>query len=270
MIWLPVLFIVAASYLLGSIPSGLLISLSRGIDIRKHGSGNIGATNVWRTMGKTWGLLAFFCDALKGWLAVYVGFWIAARAPVTAHLPHFVTITKWLPKDYAGIAAALGCILGHNFPVWLRFKGGKGVATSLGVIFGMMPLAALTILAIWGIVFKVSRYVSLASMTAAVSLPVVVIVLMSWWPRHAWGAVYGWGNFYFAVAATFLVIKRHTANIERLVNGTEHRFGAPKSADQPSIEAAPLENVDQAPPGVKTVEPSPDTDTEPQDPPLRP
>jgi glycerol-3-phosphate acyltransferase PlsY len=239
---LPIVLIFAASYLLGSIPSGLLISLSRGIDIRKHGSGNIGATNVWRTMGKTWGLLAFVCDALKGWVAVYVGFKIAMHVPVTAHLPHFVTRTKWLSQDYAGIAAAIGCILGHNFPVWLRFKGGKGVATSLGVIFGMMPLAALTIFAVWGIVFKVSRYVSLASITAAVSLPVVVMVLMSWWPRQAWGAVYGWGNFYFAVAATFLLIRRHTANIRRLMDGTEHRFGTPKPADQPSTQTEPLQD----------------------------
>jgi acyl phosphate:glycerol-3-phosphate acyltransferase len=236
---LPAVLIVAASYLLGSIPSGLLISLSRGIDIREHGSKNIGATNVWRTMGKTWGLLAFFCDAFKGWVAVYVGFWIAAHLPVRAHLPHFMTITKWLAKDYAGIAAAVGCILGHNFPVWLRFKGGKGVATSLGVIFAMMPLAALTIFAIWGIVFKVSRYVSLASITAAISLPIVVIALMSWWPRQAWGAIYGWGNFYFAVAATILLIRRHAPNIERLINGTEHRFGTPKPADPSAPDANP-------------------------------
>jgi glycerol-3-phosphate acyltransferase PlsY len=110
------------------------------------------------------------------------------------------------------------------------------VATSLGVIFGMMPLAALTIFAIWGIVFKVSRYVSLASITAAASLPVVVILLMTWYPRYAWGAVYGWGNFFFAAAATFLVIKRHTGNIRRLMDGTELRFGTPKPAD-PAVGA---------------------------------
>jgi glycerol-3-phosphate acyltransferase PlsY len=200
--------IVLAAYVLGSIPFGLLVSKSQGLDIREHGSKNIGATNVWRVMGKKWGLFTFACDVGKGLLAVLIGKWIAAR---------------WgcgmLQADFAGIAAAMGCILGHNFPVWLRFKGGKGVATSLGVIFGMMPLAALIVFAIWGVVFKVSRYVSLASLLAAVALPVVVVALLFT------GWLHGWGNFYFAVAAALLVIRRHRTNIARLVAGTESRFG---------------------------------------------
>ena len=242
MIWLVALLIGIVSYLLGSIPSGLLISFSRGIDIRQHGSGNIGATNVWRTMGKTWGLLAFLCDFAKGWLAVIAGACIAAHSPVTVHLPHFVTITKWFPRDQAGIAAAIGCILGHNFPIWLRFKGGKGVATSLGVIFGMMPLVALIVLAVWAIVLKASRYVSLASLVGAISLPLVVVALMFFWPLHAWGAVYGWAYFYFAVAAALLVIRRHAPNIRRLINGEEHRFGTPKTSDESPTRGAGTED----------------------------
>jgi glycerol-3-phosphate acyltransferase PlsY len=225
-----VVSIVLISYLLGSIPSGLLISKSQGTDIREHGSKNIGATNVWRVMGKKWGLLAFFCDTLKGWLAVWLGAMIAARFSVTEQLPHGHTAVHFLPSDYAGIAAALGCILGHNFPAWLRFKGGKGVATSLGVIMGMMPLAALIIFAIWGLVLKATRYVSLASIIAAVSLPVAVIGLMFFGPRTGWAAVNGWGNFFFAVAAAALVVKRHVPNIQRLRAGTELRFGAQKPA----------------------------------------
>jgi glycerol-3-phosphate acyltransferase PlsY len=200
--------IVIAAYLLGSIPFGLLVSKSQGLDIREHGSRNIGATNVWRVMGRKWGLFTFACDVGKGLVAVLIGKWIAGR---------------WgsgvLAPDYAGIAAAMGCILGHNFPLWLGFKGGKGVATSLGVIFGMMPLAAVLVFAIWGVVFKVSRYVSLASLLAAVALPVVVIALLFT------GWLHGWGNFYFAVAAALLVIRRHRTNIARLVAGTENRFG---------------------------------------------
>ena len=222
MIWLVVTAIFFASYLLGSIPSGLLISKSQGMDIREHGSKNIGATNVWRVMGKKWGLLAFVCDTAKGWLAVTLGVALAARFPVTEQLPHGHTALHFLPQDFAGITAALGCILGHNFPVWLRFKGGKGVATSLGVIIGMMPLAALLTFVVWGVVFKVSRYVSLASIVAAVVLPVVVIVMFFL------GWIHGWANFYFAVAAAALVIKRHTPNIARLRAGTELRFGTPK------------------------------------------
>ena len=234
---LPIALIVIVSYLLGAIPSGLLISKSQGIDIREHGSKNIGATNVWRTMGKTWGLLAFFCDAFKGWLAVTIGFWIAAHFGVTEHLLHGHTAVKHLPRDYAGITAALGCILGHNFPVWLRFKGGKGVATSLGVIIGMMPLVSVIIFAVWGVVLKLSRYVSLASLVAALSLPVTVIALMFFGPATGWAAVHGWENFYFACAAALLVVKRHTPNIKRLIDGTELRFGEPKPA--PEEERAP-------------------------------
>lgn len=239
MIWLVVALIVFVSYLLGTIPSGLIISKSQGIDIREHGSKNIGATNVWRTMGKKWGMLAFFCDTFKGWLAVTIGVAIAARFGVTIPLPHEHAEVKYLPPDYAGIAAALGCIMGHNFPVWLRFKGGKGVATSLGVIFGMMPLVSIIIFAVWGIVFAVSRYVSLASLVASLSLPIAVVALLFFGPSHGWAAVHGWGNFYFGVAAAIMVFKRHTANISRLLNGTELRFGAPK----PSAAAEPSADV---------------------------
>ena len=223
MIWLIVAVIFCASYLLGSVPSGLLISKSQGLDVREHGSKNIGATNVWRVMGKKWGLLAFLCDTAKGWLAVTLGVALATCFPVTEHLLHGYTMSHPLPPDFAGITAALGCILGHNFPVWLRFKGGKGVATSLGVIIGMMPLAALLTFVVWGVVFKISRYVSLASIVAAVVLPLIVIVMFFL------GWIHGWANFYFAVAAAALVIKRHTPNIQRLRTGTELRFGDPKS-----------------------------------------
>jgi acyl phosphate:glycerol-3-phosphate acyltransferase len=214
------------AYLLGSIPFGLLVGRTQGIDIREHGSKNIGATNVWRVLGKKCGLFTFICDTVKGLVAVLAAKWIAQEWPVQVQLLHGHTRTDFLDPASAGIVAAVGCILGHSFPVWLRFKGGKGVATSLGVIFGMMPLAALITFAVWGLVFKVSRYVSLASIVAAVALPVVVIALMFFGPIH------GWGNFYFAVAAALLVIKRHSENIKRLVAGTENRFGTPKPGEE--------------------------------------
>lgn len=217
MIAVIVALIVIQAYLLGSIPFGLLVARSQGMDIRQHGSGNIGATNVWRVMGKKWGLFTFFCDAAKGWLAVVLGMSIAARlAPGLAR-------TMADTAAYAGIAAALGCIIGHNFPIWLGGKGGKGVATSLGVIFGMLPVASLVILAVWGIVLKLTRYVSLASIVAALSLPPTVLALLFL------GWVEGWGFFYFALAATLLVIFRHRENIRRLIAGTENRFGSEDS-----------------------------------------
>ena len=212
-------FIALTAYLLGSIPFGLIVGKSQGIDIREHGSKNIGATNVWRVMGKKFGLITFACDLGKGWIAVALGQWIAAHWAVQVTLPHLKERIDFFDPGFAGITAAIGCILGHNFPVWLRFKGGKGVATSLGVIFGMMPLAALIVFAIWGVVFKASRYVSLASLVAAVALPVTVIGLMFA------GQIRGWAYFYFACVAAILVVRRHRENIRRLVAGTENRFG---------------------------------------------
>ena len=214
--------IVLGAYLLGSIPFGLLIGRLRGIDIRRHGSGNIGATNVWRVLGKTWGLLTFACDLGKGLLAVILA------DQVTKHGSWVLSASALHPRIVqpdpaaAGIAAALGCILGHSFPVWLRFKGGKGVATSLGVLIGMMPLASAVIFALWGVIFFVSRYVSLASMLAALALPVVVICFLMLNLMH------GWAYFYFALAAALLVILRHRSNIQRLVSGTESRFSSAK------------------------------------------
>ena len=218
--------IVVLAYLLGSIPFGFIVAKSQGIDIREHGSKNIGATNVWRVMGKKWGLSTFIADVVKGVGAVVLAKWIASHWAIHVSLPHGHERIQFLQQDYAGIAAALGCILGHNFPVWLGFKGGKGVATSLGVIFGMMPLVALADFALWAVVFKMSRYVSLASIVAAAALPVITIgfLFLGW--------THGWGYFFFAVAAGLMVIRRHRENIKRLVAGTENRFGQ-KPAEPP-------------------------------------
>ena len=215
-----VLTIAFIAYLLGSIPWGLIVGRSQGIDIRQHGSGNIGATNVWRVLGKKWGAITFAADVLKGLAAVLLAKWIAAHWGYSVEARGKAT-TEFLAADYAGIAAALGCIFGHSFPVWLGFKGGKGVATSLGVIFGMMPSAALIAFALWGVVFKVSGYVSLASIVAAGALPVIVVGLLFL------GWLHGWGHFFFAVAAGLLVIRRHRDNIQRLMAGTEKSFKKP-------------------------------------------
>lgn len=221
----PQLTVIAiAAYLIGSIPFGFLVSRSRGIDIRQHGSGNIGATNVWRVLGKKWGFITFLCDALKGLFSVLLAKWLVMHWPAIVALPHNHTRTDFLDPANAGIAAAVACILGHSFPVWLRFKGGKGVATSLGVIIGMMPLASVIVFAFWGLVFKISRYVSLASLLAALSLPVVVVVFL------VTGWMNGWAYFYFSLVAALLIIIRHRTNIQRLLAGSENRFGSPKPA----------------------------------------
>jgi len=235
--------IVMLSYLLGSIPFGYLVAKSRGIDIRRQGSGNIGATNVMRVLGKGPGYTVFACDALKGLVAVVAAGYLATHhsLPITqihnSHVGANLVIERGtyfyrLPESIAAITAAICCMIGHCFPVWLGFKGGKGMATAAGVLIGMMPLTAAGCLALWAVVFLATRYVSLASIAAAVALPVFTML------RLVTGSLEGWPYFYFATAACILAVWRHRANIVRLMNGTESRFvRKPKTeppADQPS------------------------------------
>ena len=205
--WLPALLTFAIGYLIGSVPFGYIAGRLGRVDIRKHGSGNIGATNVLRVMGKKWGYAVFFADAFKGFVAVRVVVFIVTRMQETAGYSEF----------YAILAAA-ACVAGHSFPVWLKFKGGKGVATSAGALFGVVPIAAFTIFLVWVVVYETTRYVSLASIIAASALPVAVAALI--WLGQTEGTVL----FYFSVAMTLLVVWRHRSNIARLLNGTEPRF----------------------------------------------
>ena len=241
MSWLYLLSAVLG-YLLGSIPVGYLVGRSRGIDIRAHGSGNIGATNVVRVLGKKPGYFVFLCDALKGWLSVWLATTLTYRFGLTAaeqfardsaKISHAVpTLGVQLASSQmdtrtagvaaiAGILAALCCILGHNFPVWLRFRGGKGVATTVGVLLGLMPAAIGVSAVIWAASFYAFRYVSLASLLGAAALPATVWFLTT---RHGHP---GLDNplLWFSLAAAFLIFWRHRANIQRLLNGTESRFG---------------------------------------------
>jgi acyl phosphate:glycerol-3-phosphate acyltransferase len=199
--------IIFLGYLLGSIPFGYLVGRSNGIDIRAHGSHNIGATNVLRVMGKPWGLAVFSLDAVKGFAAVRTAIFLANSNPASAN---FV--------DYFAILAAATCVAGHSFPIWLRFKGGKGVATSAGAIFGIMPVAAVSMFLVWLLIFRVTRYVSLASVIAASTLPFIVAILL--WLRLSHGIVL----LYVSTAMTALVVWRHRSNLSRLMKGTEQRF----------------------------------------------
>src|SRR5438105_207247 len=165
--------VVIGSYLLGSIPFGYVAGRIAGIDIRKRGSGNVGATNVIRTLGKGYGYPVFVADFLKGFGAVKMSMLIAAR------------LHPCNSSEMFGIVAAISSVLGHSFPVWLHFKGGKGVATSAGALFGLAPGAALAGAAVWILTFFVTRYVSVASIVAASALP--VIILITTWLRHTAG-----------------------------------------------------------------------------------
>jgi glycerol-3-phosphate acyltransferase PlsY len=195
-------FLLAAAYFLGSIPFGLILArLFAGSDIRKSGSGNIGATNVARVVGP----LAL--DIAKGAAAV----WLAGR----------FTDQSSTAMTLAGVAA----LLGHCFPVWLRFKGGKGVAPALGVFLMLAPLAALGALLVFVVVSVAWRYVSLGSVSAAAAMPLLMYFL--WAPGHAPPLVVDFGTLFAAA----LVIFKHDANLQRLVDGTEPKFSFGKSKE---------------------------------------
>jgi glycerol-3-phosphate acyltransferase PlsY len=204
-------WIAAAAYLLGSIPVGyLLVRIFRRQDIRTVGSGNIGATNVLRSGGKGLGAATFILDAFKGALAVLLASLVAASALPT------------VPQRDVEALAALCAVLGHMYPVWLRFKGGKGVATGFGVFLVAAPLAALAAITVFALVVAITRYVSLASILGAASFPVFAYFMVRG-PRPA---------FFIAVQAIVagLIIVKHHPNIRRLLAGNEHRFGATKTA----------------------------------------
>lgn len=198
------LVILAAAYLLGSIPFGyLLVRIFLKQDIRSVGSGNIGATNVIRSGAKGLGVATLLLDLLKGYAAV----------ELARHL---------LPGDYEiATAAAIAAVLGHVFPIWLRFRGGKGVATALGVFLALAPLAALVALLVFLAVVGLTRYVSLASILAAAIMPFAALALA---PIRTPFVITG---FLFL---SLLVIIKHHANIRRLLSGTENRFGSAKKA----------------------------------------
>lgn len=194
-----ILFTILA-YLIGSVPFGLLLAKTKGVDIRTVGSGNIGATNVLRTFGKPLGITCFILDVLKGYLPAAL-FW--QLSGVDAEF---------------GILFGAASILGHNFPIFLKFKGGKGVATSAGVLLGIAPLAVTVGLLVWVIVFKISGYVSLGSIIASVAVAIVG------WIRY---------DMVTAIALTLLgvlSIYRHRANIQRLRAGTENKFEKKKKS----------------------------------------
>ena len=188
------------SYLIGAIPFALLIARTQGVDIRAVGSGNVGATNVYRSVGKSWGVLTFIADVLKG---VFTAAALPALLPEAGHV--------------ANIGLLFGCaaVVGHNWPVYLRFAGGKGVATSAGVLLGVAPGSMGIGVVAWLLILAISRYVSLASIGAA-----LVILATGWW-------LYGADNPTLVIVLTVMalvVVGRHHSNIRRLLAGTEHTY----------------------------------------------
>ena len=196
------------SYLIGSIPNGYLIGKFNGLDIRRHGSRNIGATNVRRILGRPWGIACFILDFLKGLIPVMV-------------IGHMIASDWAIGAGYGGLIAAIGAVLGHVFPVWLMFRGGKGVATSLGVVCGLAPLAFLVGILVWLLSYYVlyRGVVSVASMLAILMMAVSSLIFkMTIFPHLSWVTIFL--LFFLAI----IVIVRHRENIKRLLEGTESSF----------------------------------------------
>jgi glycerol-3-phosphate acyltransferase PlsY len=211
-------------YLLGSIPFGYLVAKAMGIDIRTVGSGNIGATNAMRVLGKPAGIFVLVMDALKGYAAcVFLAPWIhdwilphlSGLAPTFAAEPEMYRMKL---ETIAGVAA----VLGHNYTCWLKFKGGKGIATSAGVYIALAPIPLLIAVAAFAVLLLATRYVSVGSIGAAIALMTAVWIMKT-------------DNLFLCIVTTFLgtlAIYKHKGNIQRLMAGTENRFGRKKEASK--------------------------------------
>jgi len=203
------ILMIAAAYFLGSVPFGFLIAKAHGQDLRKVGSGNIGATNTGRILGKKWGIICMILDSLKGLIPMLI-----MKTQVSSP-PQASELWGWL---------AVGCaaIFGHVFPVFLKFKGGKGVATSLGMVLGLYPyytLAGVAALAVWIGFVLTTRYVSLASIASAAVFPLTLTIAISIF--NSWHFSNLWPLIVISVVMALLVIVRHAENIKRLLEGSE-------------------------------------------------
>jgi glycerol-3-phosphate acyltransferase PlsY len=220
---------IIGAYLLGSIPFGLLIAKAHGKDLRSIGSGNIGATNVSRALGRKWAYLCFVLDVLKGMVPMLATSILVSRYSIldehrASSIEYQVMLWLWL---------AVGCaaILGHIFPIYVKFKGGKGVATSFGVALGLWPyytICASFAVAIWVVVVLIWRYVSLASICASISFPFVLLLAIILKP--GWNFISLWPLLIAATAIPLMVIIRHRENIKRLIAGTESKILKGKSS----------------------------------------
>ncbi len=209
---------IIGAYLLGSIPFGLLIAKAHGKDLRSIGSGNIGATNVSRALGRKWAYICFVLDVLKGMVPMLATLSLTKPLSTQSQTEKVIMLWLWL---------AVGCaaILGHIFPIYVKFKGGKGVATSFGVALGLWPfytICASFAVAIWVVVVLIWRYVSLASICASISFPLVLLLAIIL--RPGWDFISLWPLLIAATAIPLMVIIRHRENIKRLLGGTENKI----------------------------------------------
>ena len=204
--------LIIGAYLLGSVPFGLIIARAHGKDLRSIGSGNIGATNLSRALGRKWAFLCFFLDVTKGLVPMLVATKFISSPPAVVEL-------------FLALAAGCAAVLGHIFPIYIKFRGGKGVATSFGVALGLWPyytVCSLFALGVWVVAVLMWRYVSLASIAASVAFPLALILVTVLTP--GWDFADLWPLLTVATAIPLIVIVRHRENIKRLIAGTESKI----------------------------------------------
>jgi glycerol-3-phosphate acyltransferase PlsY len=206
------LILIIVAYLLGSVPFGVIIARAHGKDLRIIGSGNIGATNLSRALGRKWAYFCFCLDVLKGMLPMLAGIKLISAPPSIAEL-------------FLWLAAGIAAVLGHIFPIYIKFKGGKGVATSFGIALGLWPyytICAAVSMVIWVVVVLAKRYISLASIVASIAFPVVLILAILLAPT--WNLANLWPLLVAAIAISLMVVIRHRENIKRLLAGNEDKL----------------------------------------------
>jgi glycerol-3-phosphate acyltransferase PlsY len=227
------IIVAVAAYLLGSIPTGFLVARAKGVDIRNVGSGNIGATNAMRVLGKPAGIFVLLMDAFKGWYACQVGLLVFFQFLPHANIHSNADVHNVVGcMDTFPIIAGIFAVLGHNYTCWLKFKGGKGIATTAGVFLALAPWALLVALVVFILAILLTKYVSVGSIAAAVALPVTVWMMSP----H---------NLFLCIVTTalgVLAIWKHKANIQRLMAGTENRLGKKPARE----DARPTEKLEDA------------------------
>ncbi len=207
-------FLIILAYLIGSIPTALIISKKYfGIDIREYGSGNMGATNTFRVLGKKYGTIVMVCDILKGAIAVFLFYF----------LPYYISSINSFDRTNFMIGLGLAAVIGHVFPIWANFKGGKGVATLFGMILAIQPVVALSCVGVFLLVLYLTRFVSLSSILAGIMLPISVL-----WIWNEDEILYR----VFAILVSVLIILTHQKNITKLLNGAETRVPILKHRDK--------------------------------------
>lgn len=212
-----IIALILIAYLLGSVPFGLIIAKAHGKDLRSIGSGNIGATNVSRALGKKWAYVCFVLDVLKGFIPTFTAI--------------FFLDSDLAPIDFA-LWLCVGCaaVFGHIFPIYLNFKGGKGVATSLGIGLGLWPyytIAGICAFIVWAISVLISRYVSLSSIIAGFVFLIALIASIAIIPE--WKIANLWPLLIVAIIMPIMITIRHRENIKRLIAGTENKIGSKHS-----------------------------------------